>query len=117
MPPADPGTMTPQQKADLGSRLGLTTPPPPMEGAGTVSGDLSDVNVAEVDSANAAAQSQAGAYDREAREVILESPAGSTATEGYHLQEQSASISGDGGVLDVGPVPPRPPQEHTDSPD
>lgn len=117
MPPTDPGTMTPAGKAALGSRLGLTSTPSPTEGSGTVDGNLSSVDVGAVTAADAAAQSQAAGYDREAREVILESPAGSTASEGYHLDQQSAAISGDGGVLDVPPVPGRPPQEHTNSPD
>ena len=115
MPPSDPGTMTPQSKAALGARLGLDTPPSVLEGNGAVSGDLSSVNVGEVDAANSAAMSENAAYQREVHDVILASPAGSTATEGYHLDQQSPAIRPGG--LGVGPVPDRPPQEHTTSPD
>ncbi len=111
MPPSDPGTMTPAGKAALGGRLGLNTTPGPADGSGTVSGDLSSVSTGEIEAANAAAHSQDAAYQREVHDVILASPAGSTATEGYHLDQQSAAISGDGGTLDVPDVPASPPQE------
>lgn len=115
-PPTDPGTMTPQSKAALGARLGLDTPPSVLEGSGTTMA-VSSVDQSAVDSAMSSAMSEDASYQREVHDVILASPAGSTATEGYHLDEQSAAINPGGGVLNVGVVPPRPPQEHTDSPD
>ena len=117
-PPTNPGTMTPESKAALGSSLGLNGSPSPTEGSGTVSNNnLSSVDVGAVESANSAAMSEDHAYQQQVHDIILASPAGSTATEGYHLDQQSAAINPDGGVLSVGAVPARPPQEHTDSPD
>lgn len=113
-PPTDPGTMTPESKAALGARLGLDTPPSVLEGSGTAMA-VSSTDVGAVEAANSAAMSESASYQREVHDVILASPAGSTATEGYHLDEQSAAIHAGG--LGVGPVPPRPPQEHTNSPD
>ena len=116
-PPSDPGTMTPQSKAALGARLGLDTPPSVLEGNGTTMA-VSGVDQGAVDAAMGAAMSQDSAYQAEVHSVILASPAGSTATEGYHLDEQSAAINTHGaGPLEVGAVPDRPPQEHTTSPD
>ena len=110
-PPSDPGTMTPASKAALGSRLGLETPPSPLEGSMAVpDGDLSDVNVGEVSSQLSAAYSQHDGYQSDARDNILASPMGSVASEGYHLSEQSAMVN-DQGHLDVGPVPARPEEE------
>jgi hypothetical protein len=110
IPPMDPGTMSPADKSALGGSLGLETPPAPLSGAGVVpDGDLSAIDVGTVKSALSAAYSQFGAFDAEARDTILVTPAGSTATEGYHLEEQSKAIDAPGsGILDVGPVPPEP---------
>jgi hypothetical protein len=111
IPPNPPGTMTPVSKDALGQRLGLDSPPPVLSGAGVVpDGDLSSVNVAEVSAQLADAYSDIDGYEGEARDIILTSPAGSSASEGYHLSQQSDVIN-DQGHLDVGPVPERPPQE------
>jgi hypothetical protein len=110
-PPANPGTMTPESKSALGSRLGLETPPDPMAGADVVpGGDLSDADEGEMRDALSAAYDQHDGYQADARDTILMSPEGSSASEGYHLQEQSAAIN-DQGHLDVGPVPDRPVEE------
>lgn len=110
-PPVNPGVMTPDEKAALGARLGLDTPPAVTSGSGTVSGDLSSVNVAEMQAEMADAYREDAAYQREVHDVILASPAGSTATEGYHLDEQSEALREDERPLPVGPVPDRPPQQ------
>jgi len=105
VPPMDPGTMTPASKSALGASLGLETPPPPLSGAGVVpDGDLSDLNVAEVRQELDDAYGQQAGFQAEARDVILASPTGSSATEGYHLDQQAEMIN-DQGHLDVGPVP------------
>jgi len=103
--------MTPEGKSALGSRLGLESRPDPLAGASVVpDGDLSTADTGEMKSVLSAAYGEHGGYQADAHDNILASPMGSTATEGYHLSQQSAAIN-DQGHLDVGPVPPRPEQE------
>lgn len=95
--PLYPGDMTPESKMALGERLGLT--------GGEVTGPQDDVRLDDVTAAKADAEAAAAAFGNEARDVILQSPAGSTATEGYHLEQQSAALTDGGGDLDVPGVP------------
>lgn len=111
MPPGNPGPMSPQEKAGLGGSLGLNAQPSPTSGSGTVSGDLSSVNVGEVSSEMGDAHAESAAVQNEARDVILQSPAGSTATEGYHLDQQSEALRETESPLPVGDPDIQPPQE------
>jgi hypothetical protein len=83
-----------------------------LSGAGVVpAGDLSTADVGKIRGPLADSYSEHQAVQTEASQILLDSPAGSTDTEGYHYGQPSAAISGGGGVLNVPDLPDRPQEQ------